>query len=150
MEARRVLTPLGPDLAYTFPPFALLRQVLSRVLLLTGLSLVLVVLLWPCKDWFPDLLSLFVVERLRFLQVWNLLVQPHVWRFQSRPRTLQLHAWKLSSVLSRRQAFLKRLRESQLRTSGTPLLPCASPSGPGSSIGAISGVVIPARRLSLG
>ena len=56
--------------------------------------------------------------------------------------------WKLSSVLSERQAFLRRLRESQLHTLGAPLLPFTSPIGQGSSIGAISKVSIPSRHLS--
>ena len=38
-----------------FPPFALLWQVLSRVRLSIGLSLVLVALLWPQKEWFTNL-----------------------------------------------------------------------------------------------
>ena len=44
-------------------PFALIRQVLLRVLLLTGLSLVLV----AQKQWFTDLLSLLVDEPLQLL-----------------------------------------------------------------------------------
>ena len=35
--------------------FALLRQVLLRVMLSTNLSLVLVAPLWPQKEWFADL-----------------------------------------------------------------------------------------------
>ena len=50
--------------ACAFPPFALLRQVLSRVLLSTGLSLILVAPLWPQKKWLMDLLSLLVDEPL--------------------------------------------------------------------------------------
>ena len=42
---------------YAFLPFALLRQVLSRVLALTGLSLVLVALLWLQEEWFADIPS---------------------------------------------------------------------------------------------
>ena len=45
LEAGCFSAPLGPSLSLHFPLFALLRQVLSRVRLLTGLSLVLVVLL---------------------------------------------------------------------------------------------------------
>ena len=52
-----------------------------QFLVLTGLSLVLVALCWPQKDWFADLLSLLVDEPLELSQVWNLLVQPHVQKF---------------------------------------------------------------------
>ena len=47
--------------AYAFLPFSLLRQVLSRMRLSAGLS-VLVRSLWPQKQWFADLLSLLVDE----------------------------------------------------------------------------------------
>ena len=59
--------------ALAFPPFALIWQVLSRVLLSTGLSLVLVAQCWPQTD----LVSLLVDKPLKLPQVWNLLVQPH-------------------------------------------------------------------------
>ena len=134
--------------AYALPRFALLRQVLSRVLS-TGLSLVPVALLWPQKVWVTDLLSLLVGEPLELLLVWNLLVQLHVWKCHRGLRTFLLHTWKLSSVLSERQSFLRRLCESQLRTSGASMLPCTSPSGLGSSAGVIKGVSIPARHMSL-
>ena len=49
--------PLDHLSACAFRPFALLRQVFSRVLLSTRLSLVLVVPLWPLKEWFADLLA---------------------------------------------------------------------------------------------
>ena len=62
--------------ANAFPPFAVLWQILSKVHRSMGLSLVLVAPLWPENEWFTSLLSLLV----------NLLVQPHVWKFPSRPR----------------------------------------------------------------
>ena len=48
---------------YAFPLFALLRQVLSRVLLSAELS-VLMVLSWPQNEWIANLLSLLVEEPL--------------------------------------------------------------------------------------
>ena len=90
-KAGCVPTSLGPSVrysAYAFLPFALLKQALSRVLLSTGLSLVLVASLWPQKEWFTDLLSLLVDEPLELLQVWNLLVQPQVRKFHQGLGTL--------------------------------------------------------------
>ena len=57
--------------------------------------------------------------------------------------------WKLSSVLFESQAFLRRLRESQLWTSGDPLQPYTSASGPGSSVGGIDRVSNPVKLPSL-
>ena len=45
-----------------FPHFAILRQVLSRVMLLIDLFLVLVAPLWYQKEWFVDLLVLLSEE----------------------------------------------------------------------------------------
>ena len=101
------------------------------------------------EEWFADLLSLLVDEPLELLQVWNLLVQPHVRNFHRGLGTLRLLVWQLSSVLSERQAFLRRLCEPQLWASDTPLLPSTSSIGPSSSVGAVNEVSVPARCLSL-
>ena len=71
--------------------------------------------LWPQKEWFTDILSLLIDEPLELLQVWNLLVQPHLCKFHRGLGTLWLHVWRLSSVLSERRAFLDRLCWSQLQ-----------------------------------
>ena len=77
-----------------------------------------------CLCWFD--------EPLKLPQVRNLLVQPHVREFHQGLGILQLYTWKLSSDLSKRQAFRRRLCELQLLTSGAQLLPCTSLSGPAS------------------
>ena len=56
--------------------FALLKQVLSGVMLSRNLSMILVASLWPQKEWFADALVLLVEERLELPMLWNLLVQP--------------------------------------------------------------------------
>ena len=66
-----------------------------------------------------DLSSLLVEEPLELPLLWNLLVQPHIWRFHHSLGTLRLHAWKLSSILSERLAFQERLRRWSLRISGS-------------------------------
>ena len=73
----------------------------------TGSSMVLVAPLWPQKEWFAQLVFL-VEEPLGLPMLWNLLVQPHVRKFQRGLQKLQLNTWELSSDLSERQA----LRES--------------------------------------
>ena len=90
---------------YAFPRFTFIRQVLSRALLSTGLSFVLVAPCWPRKEWFANLLSLLVDKSLELLFVWDHLVQPHVLKFHHDQGTLCLQAWKLSSDWSERQVF---------------------------------------------
>ena len=62
---------------YAFPPFALFRQVLSRVLFSQNFSMVLVAPLLSQKEWFLDLQVLLVEEPFKLI-LWNLLIQPHI------------------------------------------------------------------------
>ena len=78
--------------AYAFPPFAVIRSVLNKVMVSDGLSLVLVTPLWPHREWFPDPLSLLVAEPLDLARLWNLLVQPHIWKFYQGLDILNFHA----------------------------------------------------------
>ena len=62
--------------SYAFPPFALIRRVLNRLLASSGARMTLVAPFWQQKEWFPDLLS-FLVDAPRKLPDWeNLLRQP--------------------------------------------------------------------------
>ena len=63
-----------------FPPFSLLQQILSKLLLSRNLSVTLVTPLWPQKEWYPDLLALLVREPVELHMLWNLLVQLHSFR----------------------------------------------------------------------
>ena len=98
---------------HAFSPFALLRKVLFKVLTSAGILLILVALLWP-QEWFTNLLSLLVNESLDLLQLWNLLVQLHMWKLHQGLGTLRFHVCRLSGVLSERRAFQGRLCKSQL------------------------------------
>ena len=98
--------------AYTFPLFALLRQVITQVLeseVLEGLWLLLVAPLWPQKEWFVDLLDLLVTEPLELPRVWNLLVQSHIRKYHRGLEALRLYVWNLCSDSSKRLAFRRRL-----------------------------------------
>ena len=97
--------PLDLLVTYAFPPFALLCQVITLVMV----SLILVAPLCTQREWFVDLLDLFVAEPLKLPRVWNLLVQPPIRRYHRGLETLWLHAWILSSDLSERLAFCRRL-----------------------------------------
>ena len=96
---------LGPYVSLCLSAICLLQQVLSRVLFSTGLSLILVALLWLQKEWYADLLSLLVDESLELRQIRNLLVPPHTRTFHRSLGTLHLHTWRLSSDSSASGVF---------------------------------------------
>ena len=54
---------------YAFPPFALMQQVLLRVMSSAGLSMILVAPLLSQKEWFVDLQDLLVEEIHEFLML---------------------------------------------------------------------------------
>ena len=66
---------------YALLPFTLLRQILLRVLISWNLIMTPVALLWHQKVWFTDLLPLLVDVSRELPMLWNLLIQPHLWKF---------------------------------------------------------------------
>ena len=66
-----------------FTLFALLRQVLLKVMLSTDLYVILVEPPWPRKECFIDMLALLVEELQELPLLWNFLVQPHIRKFHS-------------------------------------------------------------------
>ena len=78
--------------AYAFPPFSLIRQVLSRLQSSWGTLLTL-------KEWYPDLLRLSVAPPVTLPSRPVLLRQPHIYRLHQNLPMLQLHEWRLSSAL---------------------------------------------------
>ena len=113
MEAGRYSTFLGRSQilsTYTFPLFVLLRQVLSRVMLLTRLSLVVVAPCWPQKMWFAGLLSLLVEKPLELPLLWNLLVQPHIRKFHRGLGSLPSHVGTIKHLV-RRAGFSREIAE---------------------------------------
>ncbi|MPC58050.1 hypothetical protein E2C01_052043 [Portunus trituberculatus] len=64
-----------------------------------------IALQWHQADLFPLLLSL-LVDHPRVLPPWaSVLHQPHCHLFNKSPGALHLHAWRLSSIFSKREAF---------------------------------------------
>ena len=94
-------------LAYAFPPFALIPQVLAKLWPSPGAVLTLISPFWPQKEWFPDLLDL-LWNLLPLLDRWDLLRQPYVPRFQQNLHVLWLHAWRLSGDSSQPPDSLQR------------------------------------------
>ena len=85
---------------YAFPPFALVRRVLNRLMRSAACTMILVAPLWPHREWFADLLPLLVAQPLKLPQWPRLLKQPLCSVFHTSVHVLNLHAWRLSSVPS--------------------------------------------------
>ena len=83
--------------AYAFPPFALVREVINKVVLSRNLLLTLVAPWWPQKEWFLDLQSLTIAAPVSLPMCRDLLHQPHFHRLHLRIHVLRLHTWRLSS-----------------------------------------------------
>ena len=90
---------------YVFPPFRLVERVVARVRETSNLSMTLVTPLWPEKTWFADLFLLLTQPPLELSPWDHLLRQPHFNRFHGGTHALNLHAWRLSSSVSKSQDF---------------------------------------------
>ena len=102
--------------------------------------------LWPQKDWFTDPMSLLALQLPLFR---NPLVQPHVRKFHQglNLNIIKLHAWKLSSNISERQAFEQRLQQEHFPPSENLQQTFIRPAVRISVIGVMAGVSIHARPL---
>ena len=128
--------------AYVFPPFNLIRRILNRVLESRNLRMTLVAPCWQQKEWFPDLLNL-LVDLPRRLPNWEkLLRQPRSNRYHQNVKSLNLHAWRLSSISSEREAFLTGLRQKCPPLSDSLPQRFMSVNGEPSLVGAVEGISI--------
>ena len=97
---------------YAFPPFPLVGRVIARVRESSRVAMTLVAPLWPEKEWFADLLLLLTQPPLA-LPWWDSLPrQPHCNLFHQGVHELNLHAWRLSTIISESRAFREGLLES--------------------------------------
>ena len=81
--------------AYAYPPTALIRQTLNK-LILHRAELILITPLWPKQEWFPDLLRLSIAFPLVLPPTAKLLKQSFSQHFHQMPRILNVHEWRLS------------------------------------------------------
>ena len=86
-------------LAYAFPPWALIPQVLRKFHASSSVQMTLVAPYWPQRSWFLDLLDLVVDSPVALPSPPDLLKHPHFHRRHLRIHRLFLHAWRLSSDL---------------------------------------------------
>ena len=132
---------------YAYPPIAVLRLVINRVLMSSRLRMILIAPMWPQQEWYPDLLDLLVEEPIE-LPLWrNLLRQPHTQAVHGSLVNLRLHAWMLSSESSEREDFLERLRERCPPPSDRLHLTFTRGSGPSSVAGVVRGASLRSQHL---
>ena len=84
-------------LAYAFPLWSILSQVLAKIRVSLQTLLTLVAPYWPQRPWFVDLLQLSVAPPVALPARPDLLFQPRSRRRYPGLHRLALHAWRLSS-----------------------------------------------------
>ncbi len=140
----------GVSLNYAYPPFNLIQRVLAR-LEREGGEMILVAPLWPRQAWFSSLLRLLVEPPQTLPLREGLLRLAGLDLALSVPELshLSLTAWRLSSSLSRRGAFLNRWRHSSQSPDDPP--PERSTTADSITIfdGARNRISIPVRQLNI-
>ena len=92
---------------YAFPPFALLAEVLQK-LLTEACEMILVAPAWPTQSWFPLLLQLSSDHPRRLPASPSLLRQPGRGVFHNDPSIMNLHVWRLSGLQAARPSSPRR------------------------------------------
>ena len=128
--------------AYAFPPFNLIPVVLSKVLSAVRCSVLLIAPLWPQRSWFPTLLDLLVDRPIPLPLRPDLLSQGRRRTLHGNPAMLHLHAWRLSSVVSKRRSFLLQLPRWLPRLEEGLPAEFTMPNGSSSAIGVVNGRLI--------
>ena len=126
---------------YAFPPFPLVGRVIARVRESSLVTMTLVAPLWP-EEWFTGILLLLTQPPLALPWWDSLLRQPHCNLFHQGVHTLNLHAWRLSSVTSESRAFREGLLESCQGVSDPPPLDYTSRDGRSSVVGVVEGALL--------
>ena len=94
------------------PSLSSVGRVIAHVRESSLVAMTLVAPLWPEKEWFADLLLLLTQPPLALPWWDSLLRQPHCNLFHQGVHALNLHPWRLSSVISESRAFREELLES--------------------------------------
>ena len=132
---------------YAFPPFAVIRLVLNRLLMSQRTRMTLIAPKWPQQEWYPDLLSLLVEEPIELPHWRNLLRQPHTQAVHTALGRVSLHAWRLSSEACEREGFLSQLRVRYPPRSEDHLPTYTRANGPSSVVGVVKGVSLRSQQL---
>ena len=134
---------------YAFPPFPLVGRVIARVRESLPVAMTLVAPLWPEKEWFADLLLLLTQPPLTLPWWDSLLRQPCCNLFHQGVHSLNLHAWRLSSVTFESRDFREELLESCQGAYGSLPLDCTSQDGRSTVVGVVEGALLQSTPLFL-
>ena len=115
---------------YTFPPFSLLQQVITKLRQSLNTDMTLIAPFWVQRQWFPDMLELLVDVPVQLPVSQDILRQPHFHPNHQNPHVLQLHAWRLSSKPPEHKESLRKWLNSFRNAEGPPLESCISVAGP--------------------
>jgi hypothetical protein len=128
-------------LAYAFPPFPLLARVIRKIAE-EGHEVILIAPAWARQTWFPELLGL-LIDHPRQLPRWpNILHQSRGKALHQALDMLDLHAWRLSSGLSRQRAFQSLLPLVSQSPNENPLWQSTKRDGIGSTLGVCNNKLI--------
>jgi hypothetical protein len=134
--------------AYIFPPWAMILDVLNKLLLHVDCVMTLIVPRWPNRSWFPLLLSCLCEAPLRLPLRDDLLSQPLSGRLHGSLASLGLHACRVSSSLRSQEDFLNRcLRDWPLGINEIPHSGFTTPDGSFTLFGVTNEVPIPSLPL---
>merc|ERR1711911_389641 len=98
-----MLTSWDNMLAYAYPPFALMGQVLAKLRRSRGARLILIAPFWPRQAWFPHLFHLAIAMPQRLPLREDLLSQPYATGGYQGLEALAPIAWLLASENSERR-----------------------------------------------
>ena len=134
---------------YAYPPTSLIRPVINKIIHSSGLRMILIAPMWPQQEWYPDLLHLLVDHPVELPMWTHLLKQPHLNRFHLNLDMMKLHAWRLSSMSSEREAFRERLPPESRDLIELRHLTYTRRNGPSSAVGVVRGRLLQSKPLFL-
>ena len=126
-------------IAYAFPPFNLIPQVLRKIRT-SDCQILLVAPWWPQRAWFSDVLALLRDLPRELPRRHDLLAQRGT--FHSTPDMFRLHVWPLSGRPLERKNFLLGLPSSSFRLGDNPQGLSTMPNGGSSLSGVLNGRLI--------
>ena len=124
--------------AYAYPPTSLIAQSLRKIRE-SDCVVILVAPCWSSQIWFPVMLELLVDLPIRLPTSRTMLRQPQSHVYHTKPETLHLHVWALSSRTSLREDFLKRLHDERQDLKESLLYRSTSPTTRHSVVGVLEG-----------
>ena len=125
--------------AYTFPPFALIPAIISKIRQ-HQCKIVLVAPFWPEASWFPELLWLLEAPPIRLPVKQHLLTRLQFVR--NNIENLRLHVWILCANQSEIEAFKRKLPNTPLKLDEFLLEKPMISNGTFSPVGVVSGRLI--------